>query len=144
MRATFSESIGPEELTRIKSKNWYRHGVYREDSVLALVCQIYIGKEWFAKEGISKGIDHLARMGDPIYLDEQEATEFTALYAESLERNGIGYLRTYIEGHKRSNEEMVRVAQTRSRWTTRSSKLHSRDILRRCMKHRTGSGAWSF
>ena len=58
-----------------------------------------------------KGIHYKADVGEPRFLDEEEFTQMRSLFHDRMEKEGLSYLRYYIEGHTRDNESLVRVSE---------------------------------
>ena len=102
MKRPFTEDIPKEILERIKSLNWYRHGIYRNNVMLSCSWIYGLGKEWFAKEGINKSLSNVIQINRPAFITEDEFEEISNLMLKKIQ-NKKDYLKNYIKKYNQNN-----------------------------------------
>tara|TARA_B100000315_G_scaffold252198_2_gene288484 strand:+ start:1639 stop:3054 length:1416 start_codon:yes stop_codon:yes gene_type:complete len=104
----FQNTISQQVLNKIKSKKWYRHGIYRDNLLLASTYLRFLGTEYMKKEGIEKGMSNNIRLGDGSYVVEEEFTQLVKLFYEKI---SIPFLKKYIMDYNKDNEHLMGIAK---------------------------------
>ncbi len=107
MKAAHSPNSGLFE--RLKQLPWYRHGIYRDNLFTASFYLRYLGKEWFAKEGIGRGIRHMIKLNDEAFITEDEFSMISSLFYKKLHQEH--FLKKYIEDYRRDNRNMLQTSE---------------------------------
>lgn len=105
-----TEQIPQELLKKIKSLNWYRHGIYTTNLFQQSSCLKKLGKEWFAQEWLDKSISNLISLGEQVFLTEDEFEEISNIMLEKI-KNEPNYLKKYIEDYEKDNDNFLKVAE---------------------------------
>lgn len=106
MKNVFLSKI-PDSLKKIiKSRNWYRYGIYRDNTLFVDLVFLSINKSDFQKEGINKGINNYIRINDEAYLIEEERKEFVNIMFDKIKKEK-DYLNRYMKGHYSDCERLL-------------------------------------
>ena len=83
----------------IRSKQWYRHGIYRDTFVFAVEVALGLSKTFFAKEDIPEGVEHYAQLNSEVFVVEEEFKEMEKLYYDHI-ANDPHYIHWYLETYR--------------------------------------------
>lgn len=111
MKSPFSATIEPALLAGIKTKKWYRHGMYRDNILFASAQLAGLGKEFFADEWLDRSVGNLIRLNDEAYLDESEFKEISRVMLQKIKLEP-GYLPRYVAAYTADNDHVLKLART--------------------------------
>lgn len=97
------KNLEKDKLEKIRNKNWYRHGVYRENILIDSTFQLGLDKKFFSRQGLNRNIRNLIQTDRGAYLVEEEFEEIVDLILNKLE-NDKNYLKKYIKDYNEDNK----------------------------------------
>src|SRR3989344_1091521 len=83
----------------IRSKQWYRHGIYRDTFVFAVEVALGLDREFFAKEKLPRGLGHYSQLNSEVFVVEEEFKRMEALYKEKIVSDP-SYLKWYLDTYQ--------------------------------------------
>lgn len=60
----FTETITSQQLEKIRKKDWYRHGAYRDTILFASLCIPSVGSKDFKEEWLPVGMPDIVRLDE--------------------------------------------------------------------------------
>lgn len=108
----FSENIPPEVMERLRSRSWFRYGIYRDEVFPVSVWIGSLNPPDAAAPELSRSMRNIVKPGDPAFVDEAEMAELTAFFKRNIEEGGTSYLRRYYDEHARVVEELRKLSDT--------------------------------
>lgn len=106
----FKETVSEKTLAKLKSKGWYRHGIYKTILLWAIELLPALNRESFELEGIYKGMENSISIGGEFFIVQNEFDEFCKQYDEKLV-NGIPYLTNYISEYNKDMDKAIELSR---------------------------------
>jgi phosphohistidine swiveling domain-containing protein len=102
----FTEDISQEVLEKIKTLNWYRHGIYTTNIFQSSYGVMRLGQEWFKEEWIDKGFLNIVYLGSEVFITENELEEFSDIMFNKINTDQ-DYLKKYIKKYREDNKSFL-------------------------------------
>lgn len=120
MKTQFTENISDSLLKKISQKDWYRHGIYRDNVFCSSIISDGMGINFFKKEGLPKNFYYIKESNNA-YITNDDLLALTEIFFEKIKNGGATFLREYILGHEKDVEELLN-------YSKKLKKLNYRDI----------------
>ena len=144
----FQQTVSDEVLSKIKSKDWYRHGIYLHVPLFVSVSYKALNKFDFKREEVEMEVSNIIDFNGQAFITQSEHDRNRITFERKIAEDE-NYLERYISLYEEDNRALLEYADSISgRDFKNLSSNELADILKDFAKEQhlchTGFGVWSF